>query len=245
MPEKLSEQTRAKISKFCAELAANHALDPDTRDEICGHLEDKLAAYVSGEVRPTEEDALVLARAHFGDADRVSRTLSGLAAQADRRLAGRKRMIRKLAIALTLLTIVCVPPGVLGMTVAERDNFSRFISVASDPGGPGVLLRLLLFFAIAEAGVLSAVRVNLRKTWQRMTAAASIIPATVAHYQIAMAGWGVRLAAQLVNECVSPAGSFVLLTALICLVGHVWLIALLLVPPAPPAFDQLSLPART
>lgn len=75
MPEQPTESSRQKIRSLCRQLADRHRLDEPTRDELCGHLEDKLSAYLSGELRITEEDALHLVRAHFGDAAQIARRL--------------------------------------------------------------------------------------------------------------------------------------------------------------------------
>ena len=65
LPE-LPESSAKKIRTLCDDLAARFRLDDATRNELGGHLEDKLAGYLSGEVRISEEDALTLVRAHFG-----------------------------------------------------------------------------------------------------------------------------------------------------------------------------------
>src|SRR5437762_2498695 len=71
----LPQSSAGKIRSLCDELARHYRLDDTTRDELRGHLEDKLAAYLSGEQRISEEDALLLVRAHFGDAAQVARRL--------------------------------------------------------------------------------------------------------------------------------------------------------------------------
>jgi hypothetical protein len=76
MPDAPSESTMRNIRSLCQQLADRHGLDAEARDELCGHFEDKLSAYLSGTLPITEEDALHLVRAHFGDADRISRRIS-------------------------------------------------------------------------------------------------------------------------------------------------------------------------
>jgi hypothetical protein len=44
-----------------------HDLDPEIQEELYGHMEDKLHAYLKGEEPLTEEDAFILVREHFGD----------------------------------------------------------------------------------------------------------------------------------------------------------------------------------
>jgi hypothetical protein len=71
-----TEPTIKKIRALCQELAIRQSLNDDARDELCNHLEEKLAGYLSGEVKISEEDALCLVRAHFGDADQIARAIS-------------------------------------------------------------------------------------------------------------------------------------------------------------------------
>lgn len=71
MPE-LPHESLQRIRALCHELSVRYRLDEQTRDELCGHLEDKLMGYLSGDVRITEEDALLLVRSHFGDAERIA-----------------------------------------------------------------------------------------------------------------------------------------------------------------------------
>jgi hypothetical protein len=76
MPEISGEPALRKIRSLCQELAARHGLDDAARDELCDHLESKLAGYLDGSVKITEDDALLLVRGHFGDADKIARRLA-------------------------------------------------------------------------------------------------------------------------------------------------------------------------
>lgn len=75
MREESVEAAMTRIRSLCAELAERRGLSAEERDELCGHMEDKLAGYLRGDVPISVEDALVLVREHFGDADRVCRDL--------------------------------------------------------------------------------------------------------------------------------------------------------------------------
>jgi hypothetical protein len=66
MPETLRPETKERISALCEKISVSFDLDPDIQEELYGHLEDKLQAYMSGEERLTEEDAFILVREHFG-----------------------------------------------------------------------------------------------------------------------------------------------------------------------------------
>jgi len=76
MHELPTEQTIKKIRALCQELAVRQGLNDEARDELCNHLEEKLTGYLNGEVKISEEDALCLVRAHFGDADQIARAIS-------------------------------------------------------------------------------------------------------------------------------------------------------------------------
>jgi hypothetical protein len=76
MHESPNQASLEKIRALCRDLAKRRKLDEATRDELCGHLEDKLSGYLSGEVKITEEDALLLVKAHFGDAGEIASRLT-------------------------------------------------------------------------------------------------------------------------------------------------------------------------
>src|SRR5690348_11709889 len=76
MPDEKVDEAVGKIRSLCKELAEKRGLSDEVREELCGHMEDKLVGYLKGEERVSVEDALVLVRAHFGDADQVGRDLA-------------------------------------------------------------------------------------------------------------------------------------------------------------------------
>src|SRR5690242_2017659 len=85
MQDESTEAAVREIRALCKQLAEKRGLSEEVREELCGHMEDKLLGYLKGEERVTVEDALVLVRAHFGDADRVGRELArGGSGTADR-----------------------------------------------------------------------------------------------------------------------------------------------------------------
>jgi len=67
MSVNLSDETRAKITALLNEISVAHNLDGEIREELAGHIEDKLIAYLEGEVKLSEDDAFVLVREHFGN----------------------------------------------------------------------------------------------------------------------------------------------------------------------------------
>jgi len=67
MTEPLSSNTQERMRALCKKISVAHDLDPEIQDELYGHMEDKLLAYLNGEEPVTEDDALILVREHFGD----------------------------------------------------------------------------------------------------------------------------------------------------------------------------------
>ena len=67
MAEPLSSNTQEQMRALCKKISVAHSLDAEIRDELYGHMEDKLLAYLNGEEPVTEDDAYILVREHFGD----------------------------------------------------------------------------------------------------------------------------------------------------------------------------------
>jgi len=158
MPEIPGESSR-KIEAFCRDLALRHDLDAQTADELRGHLEDKILGYLSGEVKLTEEDALLLTAAHFGDAQKIAGLL-GRWVPEPAELAPRQRRLRLAAAATALLMLLGLPACVLAIA-----------------GGFRLSLEAAGVFAVFEAGILLSVRADLLSRWQRLTAAGFLLPA--------------------------------------------------------------------
>lgn len=75
MDESMNDETLAKIEAICEKVSVAHSLDPEIREELRGHMEDKLFAYLDGREQLSEEDALILVQEHFGDPARVKSLL--------------------------------------------------------------------------------------------------------------------------------------------------------------------------
>ena len=211
MPEQPSTPVLGQIRSLCAQLADRHGLDDDAREEMCGHLEDKLVGYLSGEVRVSEQDALLLVRAHFGDADRIAGSLGGQSRSARLDLPWRRRAVAKIAVATVVLMLGVVPACALGLGVGPRTAITIFGSLA-----------------VFEAGVFLATRADLHSLWQRGVAALLLLP-TIAMLGLMLAEGIRELSRQASTQypCVEFALST---TAALCLLGHVSLLALLLLP---------------
>jgi hypothetical protein len=67
MADSLSAKTQEDVRALCHKISVAHDLDPEIQEELYGHMEDKLLAYLKGEEPLTEEDAFILVREHFGD----------------------------------------------------------------------------------------------------------------------------------------------------------------------------------
>ena len=65
-PIEISEATRREMERICRRATAGRDVPDAVRDELYGHLEDKLLGYLGGEERLTEADAMILVREHFG-----------------------------------------------------------------------------------------------------------------------------------------------------------------------------------
>ncbi len=68
MDQSLNENIKCKARDLARKITVAHDLDPEIQEELYGHIEDKLLAYMSGEERISDEDAFILVREHFGDA---------------------------------------------------------------------------------------------------------------------------------------------------------------------------------
>ncbi len=66
MSSDINPQIQAEICSFCNRISADYLLDAEIREELRGHMEDKLVAYMNGDERLSEQDAFILVREHFG-----------------------------------------------------------------------------------------------------------------------------------------------------------------------------------
>ncbi|MBI2434011.1 MAG: hypothetical protein HYV26_14200 [Candidatus Hydrogenedentes bacterium] len=82
MAEQLDDTTQARINELVNELIGTRRSNEAMRKEIRGHVEDKVLAYIHGEERLTQADALLLAREHFGSSESIAALLSTVDAEA-------------------------------------------------------------------------------------------------------------------------------------------------------------------
>lgn len=219
MPDTTEESILAKLSPIYTELACRQGLSQDAQDEIRGHLEDKLLGYINGKVKITPEDALLLVRAHFGDASGVARQIrhsQGTTCV----IAWRHRILVKSALATAALTL-------LGLPLA-------FMMYGGAAGTPSQQLQLAVLMGgclvVGEAGVLLAGRADPCSRWQRAVAALFLLPA-IALILMFLTEGGHTLATHWIQGYTSRGGELLFAaTGTICLLGHALLILLLGIP---------------
>jgi len=106
MADNLRPDTREEIRTLCRKISVAHNLDAEIREELYGHMEDKLIAYLDGEETLAERDALILVREHFGNPSVVKGLLQDAHAyEADVSLA---RRLAAVAIVTAGVTVLCV-----------------------------------------------------------------------------------------------------------------------------------------
>lgn len=217
MPEGLNESAMVQIHEIVRELARKKGLSPEEAEEIGGHLEDKLLGYLSGEVRITQDDALLLTRAHFGDAAGVAQQLAD-DGTAPRPEARRRRKIKSLATKTALCTLVILPITLV-LFGGPPEKLRSFLEAA---------LIILAGLGILEAGVLLAVRTDLRSLWQRAVAAAFMVPSLIV---LCLAGLSaVGAFATNLNSTARGCYGIIVATIFVCWIGHCFLFLLLAAP---------------
>ena len=66
MSDALTPKTLEKIDALCESIAQRDQLGEEIQQELRGHIEDKILAYLTGKEALTEDDAFILASEHFG-----------------------------------------------------------------------------------------------------------------------------------------------------------------------------------
>jgi hypothetical protein len=127
MADSSSSKAQEQMRALCRKISVAHDLDPEIQEELYGHMEDKLHAYLKGEEPLTEEDAFVLVREHFGDPAVLKGLLQDVHAQAvhvtlARRIAAAVVASTSLMILWTLL--LSLVTGALIMFASEDGSFA-------------------------------------------------------------------------------------------------------------------------
>jgi hypothetical protein len=74
----LSEKTAAEIESLSRKISVAQELDGEIQAELRGHIEDKVRGYASGKIKVSEADAMLLAKAHFGNAAVIKGMFQGV-----------------------------------------------------------------------------------------------------------------------------------------------------------------------
>jgi len=158
MQDESTEAAVREIRALCKQLAEKRGLSEEVREELCGHMEDKLMGYLKGEDLVTVEDALVLVRAHFGDADRVGRELAREGGAADKFWSLRfdhERLYLALLVIAGVATALSIPLGLFVYALRQLG-----LSGPTVPGGH-VPTWLLPWSSLISAGYIGFILVTL------------------------------------------------------------------------------------
>ena len=101
MDKTLEPKIEERLRGLCKQVSVANSLDEELREELFGHMEDKLLAYLNGEEPVTEDDALILVREHFGDPGVVKGMLREVHAQ-EAGISLARRLVAGLALAIGL-----------------------------------------------------------------------------------------------------------------------------------------------
>jgi hypothetical protein len=148
MEHELTPDAREAIDRLSYEIAMKRHLDFDGRKEITGHIEDKVLGYLNAEETLTEDDALLLAREHFGG-QRISVEFDPTGV-----LNTGRALLHDLAVGVLpygiALFIVGLSIDLFGITLAPRlfpDELSEYFIFAM---AGGVIVILLLSRSLTE-----------------------------------------------------------------------------------------------
>ena len=125
MDKPLSQETQSQIRALCESIAQRDQLGADVQEELRGHIEDKIFGYLEGREAIIEQDAVILARQHFGDALTVKTLLHSVHPQ--------QRFIslgRRIAVVLVLTLAAQVAVRLMLSVI----SFAGFYIAGSGPG---------------------------------------------------------------------------------------------------------------
>ena len=138
MPENILPSIIKRLESICRRVSAD--ADEQVQRELMGHLHDKLLAYLNGQEKLTQEDALFLVERHFGDAAILRRQL--LAVHKSSPTAALNRLSVPLVISSSARLVVSLA-FIVVMFVEIRDWDGLWHLVSSDQW----------FFAVAIFGI--------------------------------------------------------------------------------------------
>jgi hypothetical protein len=108
-----------RIRRLCRQISVSYNLDREIQEELYGHMEDKLLAYMAGEEKLTEDDAFILVREHFGDAKVLQELLQSVHTPRTEEEAGvRVSLPRRLVAALATTIGATFAANAIGLQAA-------------------------------------------------------------------------------------------------------------------------------
>src|SRR3954463_4853767 len=102
----LSPAAIEQLKTLCARVRVAGPIDEPIERELMGHLQDKALAYLSGQEKITEADALLLVEKHFGDPAIIQSMLAGVHAPASASGAPWKRRLAAILVATGFVDLV-------------------------------------------------------------------------------------------------------------------------------------------
>ena len=153
MDSSLSSETQFQIRALCEFIAQTEQLGEDVQEELRGHIEDKVIAYMTGAEPVSEDDALMLAKKHFGQ-PRVLKSLLQ-SAHPERFGLGMGRRIAVAALAsiaagaLTKATRAAV--GILGAVILDPLSCQYWLMVGAKLAGLTGFVTLILILRRARS----------------------------------------------------------------------------------------------
>ncbi len=149
----ISEAMADKISRFCDTITKSYDLDTDIREELCGHIEDRLLEYQDEHTTLSEEDAFVLVREHFGDPAEV-RKLLGAVHGDQAKGSFLRRLAAVFAATIVLETVMLLSMGGIDLMATSIDHI--FFGFVRDIFGQRFMPFFSLSFIVNTAGLLFA-----------------------------------------------------------------------------------------
>ncbi|MDX9975743.1 MAG: hypothetical protein RBU21_22370 [FCB group bacterium] len=130
MDKQVDPAVQERVRALCRQITVAHDFDAEIQEELYGHMEDKLLAYLAGEEKLSPDDAFILVREHFGNPEALQEVL-----QAVHEPGVRVSLPRRLTAALVATTGIGVPVGLLcnaalialGLFGTRLDSFYAFV----------------------------------------------------------------------------------------------------------------------
>src|SRR3954469_16078148 len=104
----LSPAAIEQLKDLCARVRVAGPIDESIERELMGHLQDKALAYLSGQEKITEADALLLVEKHFGDPAIIQSMLRDVHASASASPGAHwARRLAAILVATSVIDFIC------------------------------------------------------------------------------------------------------------------------------------------